>query len=102
MKIFLITAIFLLSIQTIYAHDVCNSTLENNTNMLPEGYCSISLGLQTDKTEYKNQEKITIYNILTFSFLFRENGNIEGLKEQILYKISLDFSDNVKLKHYSP
>ena len=64
MKIFLITAIFLLSIQTIYAHDVCNSTLENNTNMLPEGYCSISLGLQTDKTEYKNQEKITIYNIL--------------------------------------
>lgn len=45
----------------------CNESSQSNTTAvtLPEGYCNVSLTLQTDKTNYKNGEKILIYNELT-------------------------------------
>lgn len=92
MKKILLLLILLITINIVQAHD-CN---ENKT-ILKEGECDIKLTLETDKLEYKNQEKILIDNKLT-SKLYNFNIDywIEYNNGTILKNITPTTNTNTK------
>ncbi len=91
MKKYIIAMLFLLFIPFVTAHESCNETIiqENITEILPEGYCNVSLSLETNKQYYKNGEKIEIYNGLSnrsHEFKIKywiENNNGTIIKEKL-------------------
>ena len=91
MKKYLLIFSILMFIPDIHASSSCNETIlaENQTEQLPEGYCNVSLSLETNKINYSNGETIDIYNKLSNkSYNFRieywiEDENNDTIKKKV-------------------
>ncbi|MBI2148075.1 hypothetical protein HYU23_00185 [Candidatus Woesearchaeota archaeon] len=112
MKKIIVLFLILSILPIVYAHETCNQT-NSSIETLPEGYCNVELKLETDKDEYKNGEKIIIYNQLTNkSYNFTIDYWIEDdkgivIKEKVStantnnkqYTIKLNESTNITIKN---
>ncbi len=95
MKKLIFILVILAAINIVYAHE-CNETQENTT-ILPEGYCDVSLTLETDKEQYKNGETIKIYNKLSNkSYDFSIEYWIEDNQSNIIKEKLTTTNTNVK------
>lgn len=102
MKIYPLIFALLITLPIAYTHESCNNTETNLTEeTLPEGMCNMELDLSTDKPDYKNGEKIEIYNNLTsreyqFTIEYWVENSTGGI---IKKKVE---TTNIKTKQFTP